>query len=200
MRPPRLVDIAAHAKVSEATVSRVLNNKPNVAESTRQSVLTALDVLGYERPLQLRRKTAGLVGLIVPELDNPIFPVLAQIIETALAVHGYIPVLCTQTPGGMHEDDYTEMLLDRGVAGMIVVSGQHADTTTSPDRYQRLRDAGLSAAEIGRLSSPIGLDLGARTPEETAISIAAEIIQGRWGGSGERLATTEGPIHATADR
>ena len=136
MRPPRLVDIAAHAKVSEATVSRVLNNKPNVAEATRQSVLTALDVLGYERPLQLRRKTAGLVGLIVPELDNPIFPVLAQIIETALAVHGYTPVLCTQTPGGMHEDDYTEMLLDRGVAGMIVVSGQHADTVRLRDRSQ----------------------------------------------------------------
>ena len=59
---------------------------------------------------------------------------------------------------------------------------------------------GLSKEEISRLSSPIGLDLGARTPEETAISIAAEIIAGRWGGSGERLAGLEGPIHATADR
>ena len=45
---------------------------------------------------------------------------------------------------------------------------------------------------------PIGLDLGARTPEETAISIAAEIIAGRWGGSGERLGTTEGRIHRDA--
>ena len=50
------------------------------------------------------------------------------------------------------------------------------------------------------MSSPIGLDLGARTPEETAISIAAEIVQARWGGTGQHLATTEGPIHPGAAR
>ena len=53
----------------------------------------------------------------------------------------------------------------------------------------------MSEEEIARLSSPIGLDLGARTPEETAISIAAEIIAGRWGGSGQPLAATGGRIH-----
>ena len=127
----------AHADVSEATVSRVLNGKPGVAEATRQAVLTSLDVLGYDRPSRLRRKSAGLVGLIVPELTNPIFPAFAQIIETALARHGFTPVLCTQTPGGVHEDDYVQMLLDRGVAGIIYVSGQHADTTTDPERYAR---------------------------------------------------------------
>jgi xanthine dehydrogenase accessory factor len=60
---------------------------------------------------------------------------------------------------------------------------------------ERLRAAGLTDDELARLSSPIGLDLGARTPEETAISIAAEIIAGRWGGSGSRLAQREGRIH-----
>jgi xanthine dehydrogenase accessory factor len=55
--------------------------------------------------------------------------------------------------------------------------------------------AGLPAASIARLASPIGLDLGARTPEETAVSIAAEIIALRWHGSGERLSGTSGPIH-----
>ena len=68
------------------------------------------------------------------------------------------------------------------------------------ERLARLEEAGLSTDEIERLSSPIGLDLGARTPEETAISIAAEIIAGRWGGTGERLAGTDGPIHRSADR
>ena len=52
-------------------------------------------------------------------------------------------MLCTQTPGGVHEDDYVQMLLDRGVAGIIYVSGLHADTTTDPDRYVALRDRGL---------------------------------------------------------
>jgi len=139
----RLADIAVQAGVSEATVSRVLNARPGVAEATRQAVLTALDVLGYERPERLRQHSAGLVGLIVPELDNPIFPAFAQVIESALAHHGYTPVLCTQTPGGVHEDDYTQMLLERGVAGIVFVSGLHADTTADPARYVALRTRGL---------------------------------------------------------
>ena len=139
----RLSDIAQHADVSEATVSRVLNGKPGVADATRQAVLTSLDVLGYDRPSRLRRKSAGLVGLVTPELTNPIFPAFAQVIETALARSGYTPVLCTQTPGGVHEDDYVQMLLDRSVAGIIYVSGLHANTTTDPNRYVTLRDRGL---------------------------------------------------------
>ena len=71
---------------------------------------------------------------------------------------------------------------------------------THEDRLERLKDAGVGDKELERLSSPVGLDLGARTPEETAISIAAEIIAGRWGGSGERLAEKAGPIHDKAPR
>jgi DNA-binding LacI/PurR family transcriptional regulator len=139
----RLADIAGQAGVSEATVSRVLNGKPGVADSTRQAVLTALDVLGYERPSRLRKKSAGLVGLITPELENPIFPAFAQVIESALAQHDYTPVLCTQTPGGVHEDDYTTMLLERGVSGIVFVSGLHADSTADTGRYTVLRERGL---------------------------------------------------------
>src|SRR4051812_42190523 len=139
----RLADIAAQAGVSEATVSRVLNGKPGVSEATRQAVLTTLDVLGYERPAKLKQHSAGLVGLIVPELENPIFPAFAQVIESALASQGYTPVLCTQTPGGVHEDEYTKMLLERGVAGIVFVSGLHADATADPSRYQALRRRGL---------------------------------------------------------
>ncbi|MFH8613015.1 LacI family DNA-binding transcriptional regulator [Streptomyces sp. NPDC018029] len=135
----RLVDIAAHAGVSEATVSRVLNGKPGVAVATREAVLAALDVLGYERPVRLRRRSAGLIGLITPELDNPIFPAFAQVIAQALTRQGYTPVLATQTPGGSTEDELTEMLVDRGVSGIIFVSGLHADTTADMGRYETLR-------------------------------------------------------------
>jgi LacI family transcriptional regulator, repressor for deo operon, udp, cdd, tsx, nupC, and nupG len=134
----RLSDIAQQAQVSEATVSRVLNDRPGVSADTRQAVLTALDVLGYERPARLRKRSAGLVGLVVPELDNPIFPAFAQIIESALAQQGFTPVLCTQTPGGVTEDEYVEMLLDRQVSGIVFVSGLHADTTADPERYRKL--------------------------------------------------------------
>ncbi|MEU6133686.1 XdhC/CoxI family protein [Nocardioides sp. NPDC047086] len=77
----------------------------------------------------------------------------------------------------------------------IAYVGAMGSRRTHEDRLARLREAGLTDEEIARLSSPIGLDLGARTPEETAISIAAEIVAGRWGGSGERLASTQGRIH-----
>lgn len=139
----RLSDIAARAGVSEATVSRVLNDRPGVAEGTRSSVLSALDVLGYERPTRLRTQAAGLVGLIVPELENPIFPRFADVIETDLAQHGYMPLLCTHSLGGTHEDEYVRMLLDRGVSGIIFVSGIHAVEGTDPARYAALRARGM---------------------------------------------------------
>ena len=77
--------------------------------------------------------------------------------------------------------------------------GAMGSRRTHQDRMERLREAGLSDGELGRLSSPIGLDLGARTPEETAISIAAEIIAGRWGGTGRHLTETAGRIHGRTD-
>ncbi|MFF9901371.1 LacI family DNA-binding transcriptional regulator [Streptomyces longispororuber] len=152
----RLVDIAAQAGVSEATVSRVLNGKPGVAAATRESVLAALDVLGFERPPRLRQRgSAGLVGLITPELDNPIFPALAQVIAQSLTRQGYTPVLATQTPGGSTEDELTEMLVDRGVAGIIFVSGLHADTTADMGRYEALRGKGVPFVLVNGFSAQV---------------------------------------------
>ena len=74
----------------------------------------------------------------MPELDNPIFPAFAQVIESVLAQSGFTPVLCTQTPGGVTEDEYVEMLLDRQVSGIVFVSGLHADTAANHDRYRAL--------------------------------------------------------------
>lgn len=139
----RLTDLADQAGVSTATVSRVLNGKAGVSTQTRQAVLAALDVLGYERPEKLRTRSAGLVGLIVPELTNPVFPAFAQVIESMLSERGYTPLLCTQSPGGTTEDQYVEMLLEHGVDGIVFVSGLHADTTASVERYHRLRSRGL---------------------------------------------------------
>jgi DNA-binding LacI/PurR family transcriptional regulator len=137
-----LTDIARQARVSEATVSRVLNGKPGVSDATRAAVLTALDVIGYERPTHLRGRKARMVGLVVPELQNPIFPVLAEVVAGALAQRGFNAVLCTRT-GSMSEAEYVEMLLERQVSGMIFAGGQYAEADAPHDHYVRLRQLRL---------------------------------------------------------
>src|SRR4030088_3317632 len=112
----RLAEVAAKVGVSEATVSRVLNGKPGVSDGTRQAVLTALDVLGYERPTKLRGDRGRLVGLVLPELQNPIFPAFADVVAGALARRGLTPVLCTRTADGVSEGDYGDMPLDLHVS------------------------------------------------------------------------------------
>ncbi len=151
----RLADIAAQAGVSEATVSRVLNGKPGVSAATRQAVMAALDLMGYERPPRLRQRSNGLVGLVTPELDNPIFPAFAQAVERALTQHGYTPVLCTQLPGGAPEDEFTELLVDRGVSGIVFVSGLHADTTARIGPLHPATDRGLPIVLVDGYSERI---------------------------------------------
>jgi xanthine dehydrogenase accessory factor len=100
-------------------------------------------------------------------------------------------VICVLT----HDPKFDVPLLEvalRTEAGYIGAMGSRR---THEDRLTRLRQAGMSGDELARLRSPIGLDLGARTPEETAVSVAAELIQLRWGGSGRPLTQTSGRIH-----
>lgn len=80
----------------------------------------------------------------------------------------------------------------------VAYVGAMGSRRTHEDRTRRLREAGITDHELARLSSPIGLDLGARTPEETAVSIAAEIIALQWGGRGDRLQDLTGTIHHDA--
>ncbi|MEA2518072.1 MAG: hypothetical protein QOF49_152 [Chloroflexota bacterium] len=135
----RLADVARKVGVSEATVSRVLNDKPGVSDVTRQAILTALDVLGYERPTKLRGERARLVGLVLPELQNPIFPAFAEVVGGALAQQGYTPVLCTQTAGGgVTEADYVELLLQQQVSGVVFAGGLYTQADAAHDHYQRL--------------------------------------------------------------
>jgi xanthine dehydrogenase accessory factor len=100
-------------------------------------------------------------------------------------------VICVLT----HDPKFDVPLLKvalRTPAGYIGAMGSRR---THDDRLKRLRDEGLTEEELARLRSPLGLDIGARTPEETAVSIAAEIVQTRWGGTGRPLTALDGPIH-----
>jgi len=152
----RLAEVAKYAGVSEATVSRVLNQKPGVAKSTQELVLTALDVLGYERPTQLRGERARLVGLVLPELQNPIFPAFAEVVADALAKRGFTPVLCTRTSAGISEADYVDMLLEHQVSGVIFSGGLYAQAAADHEHYLRLRERGLPAVLVNAAYEDLG--------------------------------------------
>ena len=136
----RLAEVAKKVGVSEATVSRVLNGRPGVSEATRRSVLAALDVLGYERPTQLRGDRARLVGLILPELQNPIFPAFAEVLAGGIVHRGLTPVLCTSSAGGMSEPAYVEMLLEKQVSGVVFFGGAASEADATHDHFAQLEN------------------------------------------------------------
>ncbi|MEN3358595.1 MAG: xanthine dehydrogenase accessory factor [Mycobacteriales bacterium] len=105
-------------------------------------------------------------------------------------------VICVLT----HDPKFDVPLLEVALRTPAGYVGAMGSRRTHEDRLARLREVGLTDAELARLRSPIGLDLGARTPEETAVAIAAEIIADRWGGSGQPLTGTAGAIHVDATR
>jgi xanthine dehydrogenase accessory factor len=100
-------------------------------------------------------------------------------------------VVCVLT----HDPKFDVPVLEVALRMPLAYVGAMGSRRTHDDRIARLKEAGVTAAEIAKLASPIGLDLGARTPEETAVSIGAEIIAARWGGTGGRLAEMAGRIH-----
>ncbi|MET9254775.1 LacI family DNA-binding transcriptional regulator [Streptomyces sp. NPDC048182] len=152
----RLAEVAKKVGVSEATVSRVLNNKPGVSEATRQSVLSALDVLGYERPTQLRGERARLVGLVLPELQNPIFPAFAEVIGGSLAQLGLTPVLCTQTKGGVSEAEYVDLLLQQQVSGVVFAGGLYAQADAPHEHYERLAERNIPVVLVNAAIAHLG--------------------------------------------
>ncbi|MFI6497399.1 XdhC family protein [Nonomuraea typhae] len=95
-----------------------------------------------------------------------------------------------------HDPKFDIPLLERALRTGARYVGAMGSRRTHDERLRRLREAGVTESELARLRSPIGLDLGARTPEEVAVSIAAELVAVRRGGTCRPLTTTAGPIHA----
>ena len=122
-----LSDIAWAAGVSVSTVSRVLNRRAGIKEDTRQRVLAVLNEMPHTaRGLGALRRT-GVIGLLVPELSNPVFPAFAEALESRASRSGYASLLCN-TRAAMTEEEYVRMLMARGVEGMIFVSPEIANS------------------------------------------------------------------------
>ncbi|MDA3649233.1 LacI family transcriptional regulator [Saccharopolyspora indica] len=141
-----LADIAQAAGVSVSTVSRVLNRKAGIKEETRQRVLEVLNQMPHTARGTGALRRTGVIGLLVPELSNPVFPAFAEALEGRASVAGYSSLLCN-TRAAMTEKDYVRMLVARGVEGMIFVSPEIAnpdnDERRSRGYYEKLRAEGV---------------------------------------------------------
>ncbi len=167
----RLSEVADFAGVSTATVGRVLNGKPGIAPETRDAVLTALDVFGIERPRHFRDDRAGLVGMVVPDLQNPIFPAFSEAVSLRLAKLGLMPVLCTRTADGVSEAHYIRLLLQHQVAGIVFIGSSYADA--GPDYGRELRDRKvplvlINPADANDGASRVSVDDGAAVDQALA--------------------------------
>lgn len=100
-------------------------------------------------------------------------------------------VICVLT----HDPKFDVPLLEEALRRPAAYIGAMGSRRTHNDRMRQLLQSGLEEGELARLRSPVGLDLGARTPEEVAVSVAAEIVALRWGGTGVPLTGAAGAIH-----
>jgi DNA-binding LacI/PurR family transcriptional regulator len=135
-----LRDVAQHAGVSVATASRVVSGFDGVRSETRDRVERAMRELLYVPPG--RRPATGVIGLLVPDLENPIFPALAQAMEERATEAGFASILCNTTAAAFREVDYVHMLLDRGADGMIFISCEMTNMSGDHDHYERLVEEG----------------------------------------------------------
>ncbi|MFG2206678.1 XdhC family protein [Streptomyces sp. NPDC048638] len=153
-------------------------------------------------------RTAKFLGYHVTVCDaRPVFATRARFPDADDIVvdwpHRYLQgtatdprtVLCVLT----HDAKFDIPLLETALRLPVAFVGAMGSRRTHEDRNRRLREVGVTERELARLRSPIGLDLGARTPEETALSIAAEIVAARQGGTGRPLTDSRTPIHRDAD-
>ncbi|MFG2842085.1 XdhC family protein [Kitasatospora sp. NPDC048296] len=126
-----------------------------------------------------------------PEADEVVVDWPHRYLDSQLGRIDGRTVLCVLT----HDAKFDIPLLERALRLPVGYVGAMGSRRTHRDREAKLREAGLTDAELARLRSPIGLDLGSRTPEETAVSVAAEIVAHRRGGSCLPLSAGNGPIH-----
>jgi DNA-binding LacI/PurR family transcriptional regulator len=150
-----LREVALRAGVSLATASRVASGAPSVRPETRERVELAMRQLLYVPPR--RPAAAGVIGLLVPEFSNPVFPALAQAMEVRATALGLASILCNTEGSPATENEYVHMLLERRVEGMIFISCEIADLEADHGHYARLLDDGARLVFVNGAAG--GLDV-----------------------------------------
>lgn len=124
MKPITIQDVADRAQVSRATVSRVLNNHPNVASDIRSRVQDAMRELDYNpnrAARRLRGNSSDVLGLIIPDIQNPVFVSVARGVEDAAYKHQINVLLCNSDDRADKQQAYLNVMLAERAAGLIIV-------------------------------------------------------------------------------
>jgi DNA-binding LacI/PurR family transcriptional regulator len=198
-----LREVADRAGVSLATASRVASGNDGVRPETRERVERAMRELLYVAPG--RPASSQAIGLLLPELANPIFPLLAQAMEARATEAGLASILCNTAGSAEREADYVHMLLERRVVGMIFISCELAHLGADHSHYRRLvgegarlvfvngaidgvaaPSVGVDEAAAGQLATQHLLDLGHR--RVGFVAGPAHYLPTRWKTEGWRTA------------
>jgi len=186
-------EIARMAGVSLGTVSHVLNNTAVVREATRQRVLEAVQLAGYQ-PSQLarglRRDKTNMIGMIIPDITNPFFPAVVRGAEDVAFSNGYRLILCNTDNDHSKEIIHLNELRTYLPAGLIVIPSNFSDLTTHAESYRR---AGSAVVCIDRLPKNWSGDTVTSNNEAGAYDATRHLI--KLGHT--RLATITGPLHLT---
>ncbi|AEG59726.1 LacI family DNA-binding transcriptional regulator [Desulforamulus ruminis] len=156
MSKPTIEDVAKLAKVSTATVSRVINKQGGVRKATEERIAKAISQLDYIPNAVARsmvKKTTKTIGVIIPDINNPFFPLVVSGIEQQAREKGYFTVLCNTNESPEIERELTQILLERSVDGLIV-------TTADEDgkQLQSAIDRGIPIVAVDRAIKSFEVD------------------------------------------
>jgi DNA-binding LacI/PurR family transcriptional regulator len=154
--PIRIKDVARHADVSSATVSRVLADKPHVSDAVRQRVLQAVEELGYQPSRiarSLRVQHARIIGLIISDIQNAFFTALVRAVEDVAYEQQYAVFLCNSDEDIEKETLYVNLMLGERVAGVVITPTREYD---NPSR--RLIEAGIPVVAVDRRMRDLAVD------------------------------------------
>jgi LacI family transcriptional regulator len=145
---PTIKDVALEAEVSISTVSRVINRKGGVSEELKNRINTTIDRLRYRPNIvarSLKAKNTKIIGLIIPSIENPIFPTLVKVIESTAQQYGFSTILCNSDGILENEARYLELLVGQQVDGIILDA-----IGTSQHGYDIVRESNTPLIVLGK--------------------------------------------------
>ncbi|MFI1734546.1 substrate-binding domain-containing protein [Streptomyces acidicola] len=169
----RLADVADRTGVSAATVSRVLNGRPGVAQATRTLVLGAVETLGGQ-PVATRATQGEMVGVVAQGGGSGGGPSLVDHVLTALHRRGLLPVLFAQAHGAPQTEPASRKLLSHGASGLVFIGGDHAETAADREFFRSLREKNVPHVLVGGAAFP---DRSARISQDEEWGIGKAVHQ-----------------------